>query len=791
MGMGCEPVPAPVRGIVIPRNNTAFLRELTAARVAAWASAGASERVQSWLRDGYQLQWRRMPPRPFHLGRPCEASTAEERAFLMAEVQRCFDTGALEQATSSSFVSPAFLSPKPNKPGSWRLVVDLRHLNEHLVPLTCRMETLKRLGGGLAQRGDWMVSLDLADGFHSVAIHPDHRKYLTFAVEGVGLVQCAALPFGLSQSPYVFTKTMRILVRALRAPLAPLPAAVATPGCSQPPRAPLAAPSSSAGAILPRSPPRTPTQVAPAARVSFYTPPHRRAPLFSSTAPTAAATASAAASAASCAPPSPPQPLPPLLYTPPHRRATSPLTLSSLIPRFGGIMRHGIRCLPYMDDFLGMFRSRAEALEGRAYVEAVLDLFGLSRNPKKGEWEPTQTLVHLGLGVDTVRGLFFVPPERQAKLQRAAREILGVSAGSCSLIGKRRLAGFVGLAQSVSLAVPPARHHLRSLHDCVASQPGWGGHVRLTDAARSDLLFWVHLPERWASRAIWRSPTTVAINADASKLAWGATLRSGDALVLARGFWTPAERRHHITLLEAQAVSYALESFSRPHHRDLLAGTEVSLGGDNQAVVQMLHTWTSRSPDLMRVLRSIWYQLDCLDARLQPFWMSTLDNGEADFLSRLRDPGDWRLSQVVFRRLDVAFGPHTVDRFASCLNTHLPRYNSAWADQRSAGVNAFAQPSSDWLASNNFCCPPWDLLPRLAQLLVETGAPATVVAPCWPAQAWYQLLQERSCEVLHLPASPSLLLPGRQTLSGSAGRLGWPLTVFRLPARLSAFSMRA
>ncbi len=52
-------------------------------------------------------------------------------------------------------------------------------------------------------------------------IHAEDRRYLTFLVDGIGLFQFAALPFGLNISPYVFTKLMRTFVRALRAPLAP------------------------------------------------------------------------------------------------------------------------------------------------------------------------------------------------------------------------------------------------------------------------------------------------------------------------------------------------------------------------------------------------------------------------------------------------------------------------------------------------------------------------------------------------------------------------------------------
>ena len=51
-------------------------------------------------------------------------------------------------------------------------------------------------------------------------------------------------------------------------------------------------------------------------------------------------------------------------------------------------MAIGLRVLPYVDDFGFWFTTREEAMEGREYITAVLNLLGLSRNVRKGCWEP-------------------------------------------------------------------------------------------------------------------------------------------------------------------------------------------------------------------------------------------------------------------------------------------------------------------------------------------------------------------------------------------------------------------
>jgi hypothetical protein len=65
-------------------------------------------------------------------------------------------------------------------------------------------------------------------------------------------------------------------------------------------------------------------------------------------------------------------------------------------------------------------------------------------------------------------------------------------------------------------------------------------------------------------------------------------------------------------------------------------------------------------------------------------------------------------------------------------------------------VDAFSQ--ADWAAGRSWCHPPIALLPRLALLLRESRAAATVVAPDWPAQAWYQALRTLATRWERVPA---------------------------------------
>ena len=437
-------------------------------------------------------------------------------------------------------------------------------------------------------------------------------------------------------------------------------------------------------------------------------------------------------------------------YVPPHRRRAAAPTLRSLLPLHATVMRSGVRTLPYMDDFACAMASLAASLSARAFVEALLDLLGLARNVKKGTWEPTQRLKHLGLGVDTIVMSFFLPEERQLKLEAASSGMLAQANSCSSLVPRRRLAGFVGLAASCILAVPLARHHLRALHDAIGSGPRWDGKVRLDALARESLAWFARLRPQHTFRPLLMAAATAEVWTDASLRGWGAVVMVDGSRLTARGRWTSEEAAvayasGDINLLEMRAKALTVEACARR-----LAGRHVHFWGDNKAVTCVATSGSSRSRALMHETRALFTLLDAYNIRNTESWLSTLLNHEADLLSREADDGGLLLSPALSRRL-LAATPHTVDRFATEWNALLPRWNSRHLHPRSAGADAFAQ--TDWGAGRSWCHPPVALLPRLASLLRENGASATVVAPDWPAAAWYLELRSLARRMQRVPAA--------------------------------------
>lgn len=412
------------------------------------------------------------------------------------------------------------------------------------------------------------------------------------------------------------------------------------------------------------------------------------------------------------------------------------------------LRRRGIPTLPFVDDFLLVLGpSVHRGWQVLSLVDSLLLRLGLSRHPTKGSWFPTQSLTHLGVHVDTVRGLFTVPASKLASLRHRAALVLQYARSHRRWVSKRSLASFVGLAVSLSLPLPSVRLWTRALYDVMAQRQGWSCDVRLTHAAFRDLDRFTHLsaslPEL-AGTPLWPSNPDQTMATDASRLGWGATL--GPHL-LARGSWRPHQQLEHITTLELRAVLYGVEAFL-PHLRN----STVDLWVDNTAVMHSLNTWRSRSRHMMPVLQRI-HKL-CVTNHITLFgrvrYVETSRNVVADALSRVLDRSDWALDPELVDRLMALWGLPDVDVFASANNAVVPTFFSAFHDPLSAGVNGLAQPWHPfrrlWLN------PPWDLLPRVLSKLAAERCAATVIAPYWPSAPWWPAITTLACEWHLLPA---------------------------------------
>ena len=90
-----------------------------------------------------------------------------------------------------------------------RPVINLKRLNEYVVPQHFKMEGIHTLTE-LLKRGDWMTKIDLKDVYFTIPIHKEHQLVLRFSTAHNHLLfQFSCVPFGLSCTPWVFTRTLK------------------------------------------------------------------------------------------------------------------------------------------------------------------------------------------------------------------------------------------------------------------------------------------------------------------------------------------------------------------------------------------------------------------------------------------------------------------------------------------------------------------------------------------------------------------------------------------------------
>ena len=104
--------------------------------------------------------------------------------------------------------------PSSQEEGKLRLIIDLSALNHFVYTQTFKMETQRKVKDAV-QLNDWAFSLDLTDAYLHIPIHYRSRKFLRFTLRG-RVYQFKALPFGLSTSPFVFTRLMEVIATFLR-----------------------------------------------------------------------------------------------------------------------------------------------------------------------------------------------------------------------------------------------------------------------------------------------------------------------------------------------------------------------------------------------------------------------------------------------------------------------------------------------------------------------------------------------------------------------------------------------
>ena len=153
--------------------------------------------------------------RPVQATKPRQITfSSGEKEIISTEITKLLSKGVIELTNSfnGDFLSTIFVRPK--KDGSYRLILNLKPLNEFVSYYHFKMDTIQT-ALKLMRPGCFMASFDLKDAYYSIPIAAEDRQLLKFEWEG-NYFHFTCLPNELASAPILFTKVLKPVIANLR-----------------------------------------------------------------------------------------------------------------------------------------------------------------------------------------------------------------------------------------------------------------------------------------------------------------------------------------------------------------------------------------------------------------------------------------------------------------------------------------------------------------------------------------------------------------------------------------------
>ena len=282
--------------------------------------------------------------------------------------------------------------------------------------------------------------------------------------------------------------------------------------------------------------------------------------------------------------------------------------------------------IQYLDDFCCVSASKETAEKD---LEIMLDTiteagFQVQHSKTCG---PARALEFLGIMIDTENKVLAISPERMDDIKEELSE--WSNRKSCT---KRQLLSLIGKLSFSARVIRHGRKFTRRLIDLSKKAKNLHHRLKVGEQARADIAWWQrcissHNGITWLDD-YWDNDAAIHMYTDASDLAAGALYRSS---------WTimPFTNEHDwmaskmIAYREMLAVILGIATFAKD-----MSGHHIAMYTDNQVVYCCLSSGTSKDPDIMALIRALYYYVSVHGIKYKPFYLSTHRNAAADSLSR-------------------------------------------------------------------------------------------------------------------------------------------------------------
>ena len=325
----------------------------------------------------------------------------------------------------------------------------------------------------------------------------------------------------------------------------------------------------------------------------------------------------------------------------------------------------GLRIVMYLDDGLCGDKGYNRTKDVSIQVKSDLEQLGFLLADEKCQWEPVRSITWLGYNWNLDSHEIKVTNDRITKVCTALQVLLNKHNHGINIIPVKELASVAGRIISMEAGIGQiTRFRTRSMYDCILSRNSWKSKVKLTQEVVNELKFWLGHIVDLNGRTLGTQRTSVytkVVYSDASEMGFGAYIdtEKGTEVI---GTWTEQESVRSSTWRELEAVNRSIDLL-----KVKLSGHCVKLCTDNKNVKIILEIG-NRKPYLHCIALDIREKCNELGIRLEPFWVSRTCNTKADYLSKSCDSDDWGINKECFKKLDKAWGPYSIDRFASDYN---------------------------------------------------------------------------------------------------------------------------
>ena len=241
---------------------------------------------------------------------------------------------------------------------------------------------------------------------------------------------------------------------------------------------------------------------------------------------------------------------------------------------------------------------------------------------------PCTCLTFLGIEIDTVAEEVRLPVRKVAELH----ELLGgwLNRKRCT---KRELLSITDKLQHAATVVHSGRTFVRRLFDLSARVKKPDHHIKLNPGARSDLAWWAEFLKVRNGISMMRSLGNLVadkvLTSDAS--GWGCGAFWEDKWFQLAWYNTRVMEKEIIAIKELILIVLAGAMWGKQWE-----GSVVKCRCDNEAVVAVLRTRTSRDGSIMHLLRCLFFLEAHFAFSVVSSHVAGVDNGMADDLSRDR-----------------------------------------------------------------------------------------------------------------------------------------------------------